>query len=212
MQHALHAEGFGIRLRPVQMDDAAFIVWLRNLDHAKGRVGDSATNVAGQQTWLRAYFARQGDYYFIVETAGEISVGTYAIYDVHGASAESGRWIIRPEVLAAIPGAILTFDLAFGKLGLSELRVRTILSNQPVLSLNRKFGFRQVRVETNAQVIGGKSVDMVQFHLTATEWIKVREQLVPLAKMAQTQVREWEQAQHSSAKSCCGQNRKQGDT
>ncbi len=31
MQHTLHAEGFGVRLRPVRMEDAAFIVWLRNL-------------------------------------------------------------------------------------------------------------------------------------------------------------------------------------
>jgi len=197
MQHTIHTEGFGVRLRPVRMDDAAFIVWLRNLDHAKGRVGDSATDVANQQTWLRAYFERQGDYYFIIETAGGISVGAYGIYDLRGTSAESGRWIVRPEVPAAIPSVILAFDLAYGRLGLSELRARTISSNQPVLSLNRKFGFRQVRVEVGAQVIGGKNVDMVHFLLTAPEWYRIREQLVPLATVAQTQVREWEQAQGS---------------
>ena len=56
MEHSFQAEGYGIRLRPVRMDDAAFIVWLRNLDHVKGKVGDSATDVAGQEAWLRQIF------------------------------------------------------------------------------------------------------------------------------------------------------------
>ena len=48
MQHTLQAEGFGVRLRPVRMEDAAFIVWLRNLEHVRGRVGDTSLDVAGQ--------------------------------------------------------------------------------------------------------------------------------------------------------------------
>ena len=72
MQHTLHAEGFGVRLRPVRMEDAAFIVWLRNLDHVKGRVGDSAMDAAAAGSLVKAYFDRQGDYYFIIETLGGI--------------------------------------------------------------------------------------------------------------------------------------------
>ena len=58
----------GIRLRPVRLEDAPFIVWLRNLVHAKGRVGDSAEDIDSQERWLHAYFDREGDYYFLVET------------------------------------------------------------------------------------------------------------------------------------------------
>src|SRR5690242_17249859 len=79
MQHTLKTEGFGVRLRPVEMEDAAFIVWLRNLEHARGRVGDSATDTAAQQAWLREYFRREGDYYFIIETNRGIAVGAYGI-------------------------------------------------------------------------------------------------------------------------------------
>ena len=195
MQHTLHAEGFGVRLRPVRMEDAAFIVWLRNLDHVKGNVGDSAMDATAQQAWLKAYFDRQGDYYFIIETIGRIAVGAYGLYDVVGTSAESGRWIIRPDVPAAIPSAILAFEIAFGKLGLSELRVRTVSRNRSVLSLNRKFGFRQTRVEPAAQVIGGTAVDLVHFVLQAKDWLKTREELLPLARLAERQVQEWEQEQ-----------------
>jgi RimJ/RimL family protein N-acetyltransferase len=194
MRHTIHAEGFGVRLRPVRMEDAAFIVWLRNLEHVKGRVGDSAMDAATQETWLRAYFDRQGDYYFIIETLGGTAVGAYGIYDVVGASAESGRWIIRPDVPAAIPSAIQAFEIAFGRLGLRELRVRTVSTNHPVLSLNRKFGFRRTRVEPAAQVIGGQAVDLVHFVLEAKDWPKIREGLLPLARLAEKQVQEWEQA------------------
>ena len=84
MEHSFETEGFGIRLRPVRMDDAAFIVWLRNLDHVKGKVGDSATDVASQEAWLNKYFEREGDYYFIAETPGGIPLGTHGIYEYEG--------------------------------------------------------------------------------------------------------------------------------
>jgi RimJ/RimL family protein N-acetyltransferase len=200
MEHTLKAEGFGVRLRPVRIEDAAFIVWLRNLDHVKGRVGDSATDTAAQEAWLNTYFQRDGDYYFIIETAGGIAVGAYGIYNVNGANAESGRWIIRPEVPAAVPSALLAFDLAFGGLRLKEVHVTTVSTNYGVLSLNRKFGFRETGIERGGVVIGGRPVDLVRFVMTADEWAKPRERMLPLARLAETQVRDWEQAQTAETK------------
>jgi len=194
MQHSLTTEGFGVRLRPVRMEDAPFIVWLRNLSHARGRVGDSAADTASQEAWLKTYFQRAGDYYFIIETAGGTPVGAYGIYCIVGSSCESGRWIIRPEVPAAIPSAILAFDLAFGALKLTEIHVTTVSTNQPVLSLNKKFGFRQTSIEKGAQIIGGQPVDLVHFLMGSADWTKPRERLLPLARLAETQVRDWEKA------------------
>ncbi len=198
MEHTLTTEGFGVRLRPVRLEDAAFIVWLRNLEHTKGRIGDSATDTGSQENWLKTYFKREGDYYFIIETAAGLPVGAYGIYDVARGSAESGRWIIRPEVPAAVPSAILAFDLAFGTLGLKEVRVTTVSTNQSVLSLNKKFGFRQVAIDQGGQVIGGQPVDLVRFVMTAPEWAKPREKLLPLAKLAEAQVHEWELSQKTA--------------
>ena len=195
MQHTLSAEGFGVRLRPVKMEDADFIVWLRNLEHARGRVGDSATDTAAQQAWLKEYFKREGDYYFIIETNGGIPVGSYSIYDLTGGSAESGRWIVRPDVPAAIPSAILAFEIAFDKLRLRELRVKTVTTNTNVLSLNKKLGFRQTQVEAGARVIGGKPVDLIHFLLEGKDWSKIREKFLPLARLAEKQIGEWEQAE-----------------
>jgi len=56
MNHTVQAEGFGIRLRPVKMEDSAFIVWLRNLEHARGRVGDSAADAPARKPGSRNTF------------------------------------------------------------------------------------------------------------------------------------------------------------
>jgi RimJ/RimL family protein N-acetyltransferase len=194
MEHTLRNEGFGVRLRPVRMEDAAFIVWLRNQEHVKGRVGDSAADTGSQRAWMSNYFKREGDYYFVIETAGGIAVGAYGIYDVHDGSGESGRWIIRQDVPAAIPSALLAFELAFGVLQLKELRATTVSTNQPVLSLNRKFGFREVGIQRAGAVIGGKPVDLIKFTITAADWKAPSERLVPLAKLAAAQVSDWERA------------------
>jgi RimJ/RimL family protein N-acetyltransferase len=198
MKHSLEAEGFGVHLRPVRLEDAAFIVWLRNLSHAKGRVGDSAPDVANQEAWLKSYFEREGDYYFIIETVSRIPVGAYGIYNLEGTSAESGRWIIRADVPAAIPSAILAFELAFKRLGLRELRAATVSTNRSVLSLNLKFGFRQTGVEVAAQTIGGKPVDLVQFLLSQEDWFNRHDALLPLARLAAAQICEWEKSQVGS--------------
>jgi RimJ/RimL family protein N-acetyltransferase len=195
MEHSLQTEGYGIRLRPVRLDDAAFIVWLRNLDYVKGNVGDSALDAAGQEAWLKRYFAREGDYYFIAETPSGIPLGTQSVYDVQGNSGEQGRNIARPDVLAGFPGAMLMTDLAFEKLGLKELRSNAVATNVTVLSLHRKTGFKQVGVRRSAQIINGKPVDLVQFLLTVEDWREVRNRLLPLANHAGVQVLEWEKTQ-----------------
>ena len=198
MRHSIREEGFGVRLRPVAMEDAAFIVWLRNLDYVKGKVGDSASDISGQQAWLEAYFEREGDYYFIIETLGGIPLGTHSLYDVSDGVAELGRWVIRPGVQAAVPSHMVNFKIAFERLGLKALRNATVSTNRPVLSISRKFGFQQVRLEPQGRTIGGKPVDMVHFILTAEEWVKTRPSLVPAASLAEGLVCQWEQTQLAS--------------
>ena len=184
-----------MRLRPVRLEDAAFIVWLRSLDYVKGNVGDSATSIASQEVWLKKYFEREGDYYFIVETPGGIPVGTHGIYDLQGTSAEKGRHIVRPEVMAGVPAGFVATDLAFERLGLSELRATCVSTNVAVHSLHRRSGYKEVGILRAAQAINGKPVDLLQFLLTAEDWSRVRERILPLAQLAGTHVLEWEKAQ-----------------
>lgn len=195
MRHDFQLNGLNVRLRPVRMEDAAFITWLRNLDYVKGNVGDSAQNVAAQENWLKSYFDRPGDYYFIVESANGIPLGTHGVYDVKAGSAEKGRHIMRPEVLAGLPNSLLLIDFAFEKLGLHEMRSNSVSTNTPLHSLHRKCGFTRVGVLHAAQHIGGKPVDLIQYVLADKDWPKVRERLLPLAQLAGRQVLDWSHTQ-----------------
>ena len=199
MRHTLHSEGFGIRLRPVQVSDAAFIVWLRHLDYVNGRVGDSAPDVVSQQQWLERYFDREGDFYFVFETPGGIRLGTTGLYGIAGKYAEWGRYIVRPETPAALPAAILIFDLAFEKLGLSELLARCVSTNLPMHSLVKKWGFRQTETKPGEQLIGGLRVDMIHFVLNARDWSGHRERLLPLAEYAGRRIEAWGKSASRSA-------------
>ncbi len=114
MQHTFQIEGFGISLRPVGLADAPVIFWLHNQGFVIGKLGDSAPDMATQETWLNDYFQRPGGYYSLVDTLGGIPLGTNSLYDIVGTTGESGRYLVRPEVPAAIPSSILAFDLAFG--------------------------------------------------------------------------------------------------
>ncbi|MEI6560776.1 MAG: GNAT family protein [Verrucomicrobiota bacterium] len=196
MHHSITLENFGVRLRPVRLTDAAFIVWLRNLDHAKGRIGDSAQDIASQEQWLQTYFARDGDYYFLVETSGGIPLGTYGLYKTKSDEWESGRWIIRPGVPAAIPSIALGFEAAFDCLGISKLKAYTVSSNQRVLTLNGKLGFKPTGC-MQTQRIEGASVQLLEFELHLSDWLEIRELILPLARLAGKNVCSWEQSKAS---------------
>lgn len=200
MRHKLHAEGFGVRLRPVQISDAAFIVWLRNQDYVKGRVGDSASDVAGQQKWLENYFECEGDYYFVIETLEGVPLGTSGLYGIAGKHAEWGRYIIRPEVQGAVPSAILIFDIAFERLGLRELLARCVSTNLTVHSLIKKYGFRQTETIFASQTIGGQPVNMIHFNLKAGNWPRCRRRLLPLAEFAEPRINKWEKLSRETKK------------
>jgi len=194
MHHSIILENFDVRLRPVRLDDAPFIVWLRNLDHAKGRIGDSAQNIASQEQWLQTYFTRDGDYYFIVETSGGTPLGTYGLYKTKGDLWESGRWIIRPGAPAAIPCIVLGFQAAFDCLRLSKLKAYTVSTNHRVLTLNGKLGFKPTG-GMPTQIIEGKSVQLIEFELQLSDWLQIRESILPLARLAGKNVRAWEQSE-----------------
>ena len=183
-----------MRLRPVRLGDAAFIVWLRHLDRAVGKIGDSGTEVAAQERWLNNYFEREGDCYFIIETLGGNPVGTFGVYDKSEGGAECGRFIVRPGVQAAIPTAVVAGDMIFGPMGLRQLRATAVMGNHAIISINRKLGFREVRVEPAGRNIAGQPVDMVHFIGTPDDWSRCRDRIVALAQRAERQIIHWDQA------------------
>ena len=183
MTHNVIMDAFGVRIRPVGVEDASYITRLRTQPRVVGTVGDTSSDVGVQQQWIARYLDRDGDYYFIVEVAGR-PVGTIGVYDIADGSAEWGRWIIEEGVSAALPSAILAHDCAFDVLGLRELRGRVVPTNKRVISFHRRFGAEDAGIQKNGACIGGVSVDMVCFRMSRQRWPQVRKQLEPAAAVA----------------------------
>ena len=145
MKHNYKITGFCYRLRPVEMEDAQFIVDTRLEDIQKSQfVHKVSPDVNIQKNWLKNFFERSGDYYFVIENlfTGE-KEGLISIYNVNGNKAEWGRWVLKRGSLSSIEGVNLLYKIAFEKLCLEELYTRTVENNSVVVnfhnSINAKF-------------------------------------------------------------------------
>ena len=63
MRHDFSLSDFNIRLRPVALVDAEFVLRLGTLRHVLGTVGDTVPSVAAQKQWLQTYFGRDASFY-----------------------------------------------------------------------------------------------------------------------------------------------------
>jgi RimJ/RimL family protein N-acetyltransferase len=185
MKHAIQREGYGLRLRPVTMADAGFIIALRSHPRVQGKVGDTSPDLAAQQRWIENYLEREGDYYFVVETTAGKAVGTIGIYDIQDGIGQWGRWIIQPEVqAAAFPAVVLVHQVAFEVLGLTALTGSAVSTAEKVLGFHRRFGAEFTHVESKGRCIRGEWVDMVWIRVQAANWPAMFAKLKPLADVA----------------------------
>jgi len=68
-----------------------------------------------------------------------------------------------------------------------------VSTNRRVILLDKQIGFKETHYEPAAQIIGGKPVDMIHMVMQVEDWPQVRKTLLPIARMLEVQVRQWEQ-------------------
>ena len=182
MRHDIHLHGHAFRLRPVDEADAAFIVDLRGRSGRFLRKGSASATE--QLAWLRRYFERAGDFYFVVEPIHDRRrEGLVGIYDVDSQrrEAEWGRWVLEPYSNAAIETALLVYRCAFEALGLLRMRCRTIAENAQVVSFHDSCGLRRaperVWIERDGERCAG-----VEHTLSRVDWPAVMRRLDSLAE------------------------------
>ena len=164
MKHKISVEGFGYRLRPVKLSDAAFIIAVRLEDAERNKfIHAISPDVSAQEKWIENYFLREGDYYFVVENrvTGE-GEGLIGVYDVKDGKAEWGRWVIKKDSLAAVESVDLAYRAAFERIGLNELYCRTVQDNTEVVSFHESIGEKTRRVIENAFEINGNAYNAVE--------------------------------------------------
>lgn len=185
MEHELGLDGLAYRLRPVRVEDAAFIVELRNDVRLSRFLHAGAHTVDEQLAWLKDYFRRPGDWYFVVERQfGSRPEGLVAIYsfDPERNAAEWGRWIIRPPSLAAVESAWLVYRMAFERLALDRIYCRTVAANDQVVAFHDACELGERLQLPGYFELAGVAVDAIEHTLMAGDWPHVSSRMRSLAE------------------------------
>ncbi len=182
MRHTIVMDGHAFRLRPMQLEDAAFILELR-ADRDRSRYLHCVSNdLEAQRRWLEAYFERPGEYYFLIENrdTGQRE-GTVGII-----GSEWGRWMVRTGSLAALESACLIYRVGFEVLGLESIYCRTIAENTAAVEFHQSFGLERTRALPRYFELHGRHLDAVEMRLTRPQWDEIREKTEGKAARAAT--------------------------
>jgi RimJ/RimL family protein N-acetyltransferase len=165
-------------LRPAATADSAFILSLRTDAELSRYINPTSVKLDDQQTWMRRYFARPGDYYWVIERSSTARPeGAIAIYDVDQGQAEWGRWILRKGSLAAVESALLVYRAGFDVLRLQRMFCRTVSVNRSVVSFHASCGL-QTSPNGHLKVkLRGRQYDVVEQFVTAANWPAIERSL-----------------------------------
>ena len=194
MRHDITMEGDYYRLRPVNIRDAAFIVMLRTSSQRNRFVHPISPDISEQEAWLERYFAREGDYYFVVEQkeTGRPE-GTISIYDLEMADrvAEWGRWALLPGSKGVVESALLIYRTAFDVLGLNELYCRTVIENAQVVLFHKNVGLVTRAKLPKHYNFSGIYNDAVEQVMTREMWERNKKVLKSRALWANVMQENW---------------------
>ena len=145
-------EGRLVRLRPVDIGDAAATIAIRNTPGFEVGLPRIPDDVDQQQTWITRQREVPDDYYFCVETrvtgAVEGLIGLTAQPTVPGPWSESGAWewgrwaSLASDSRAAIEGAALLIHFAM-ELGVPGVWGRVIRENARVAAFHERLGYNR---------------------------------------------------------------------
>lgn len=186
MKHDLRIRGLAFGLRPIALEDAEFVIQLRSDAQRSRFLHPIPLSVEAQRAYLKQYFQRDGDYYFVVERHSDNSrEGLAGIYnvDLKQRKAEWGRWILKPGSLASLESALRIYQAAFDYLHFEEIYCRTVGENQLVLSFHDRCGLSRRAILPGFFKIDQVTYDGVEHVLTRQDWPRVRQLLEPKARM-----------------------------
>jgi hypothetical protein len=142
--------GMRSRARPVELEDAEFIVGLRQQSRAQKFLSATTSSVEDQRNWLMGYMERNQngeDYYFVVtDQAGE-DWGVIRIYNVTETECTAGSWVMREGTapMMLMEAYLIPMFFAFDVLRLKSMHIDVRMNNAKVLAWHRYCGAEFIR-------------------------------------------------------------------
>ena len=134
--------GKNIDLRPIDINDAEFILSLRLDPELSKHLNPVENSLEKQREWIKSCMADTQQWYFIIQNKKQQPVGTVRIYDIQGKSFCWGSWIVLPEarLYASFESAVLLYEYAFFELGFESTHMDVRKKNESVIRFHLKFG------------------------------------------------------------------------
>lgn len=129
-----------VSLRTVTLNDAAFIVNLRNKKNNSLFINKTSSSVAKQIEWMKEESEDVSSYYFLILNKKKKPIGTISLYNLSNSNGEFGRWVCNGSAIESLESALLIHKYAFDVLQLKSVYTRTLADNYKVVSFHRNFG------------------------------------------------------------------------
>lgn len=160
--------GKSINLRLVELSDAKFIYDMRQGSKSKYLSAVNST-VDSQIEWIKEYKKREfkgSEYYFVIESKNNESLGLVRLYDFRDDSFCWGSWIIKDGAPpnCSIESVLCVYDFAFYQLGFTKSHFDVRKDNIKVIAFHKKFG----------AIINGEDDENYYFNFALEDYVKTR--------------------------------------
>ncbi len=134
-----------VQLRPVNSDDAGFIIELRTNSELSAYLSATSSDVEAQVRWIESYKQRERDrreLYLIIENRNAERVGVVRMYDIEAETFTWGSWILGPakSKTAAIESALSIYEIGFKHFGCQRAAFSVRRENEHTIAFHRRFG------------------------------------------------------------------------
>ena len=141
----LPTDYYGCHFRLVKIEDANFILSMRNQEKLSRYISWTSVEIESQIKWLKEYKVREkrGEDFYLICLKGdkETKLGVNRIYNISDDDFEIGSWVFSPDAgpNMAILGDLFTRSIAFEKLHFKTCRIAVRKKNRTVLKYTRSF-------------------------------------------------------------------------
>lgn len=134
-----------IVLTLAEMNDAEFILSLRQSELLNRYVSQVSPDIDAQRKWLKTYKKREAiraEFYFIIRDRNMSPLGTVRLYDFQRGSFCWGSWIVKPDapMKTATESALSVYEFAFYTLGFKKAHFDVRNENEKVIKFHTRMG------------------------------------------------------------------------
>lgn len=176
----LPTNAYGSYFRLVEIEDADFIVSLRNDEKRSRYISSTSSQIEDQIAWLEKYKIREskGEEFYIMCLADDkkTKLGVNRIYDISGDVCEYGSWLYSPTAgpNVAVLGDLYTKSLIYEKLGIKICKMSTMKDNTSVMRYTKSY---------NPTFVGEDDLSC-HFELEYDDWNARRQKLLKIFSLS----------------------------